>query len=392
MVVISRIDLYDDHKHVASANASATEKDGVVDGVVSVVPPPATAKTTNNTEDVVEEVIPPVVVSNVTESTIAEAAPTSFKVHLNLDKAFIEFRRAPSAKLPVAKFPHQNFCPLPNGDCGDGIVNPHDCELNKYWAQRKRLFSRFDEGIQMDKEGWYSVTPESIANHLASRVVHMHKDSKDGLVVLDAFAGCGGNVIAFALRPEVSLVVCADTDISKLRIVSNNARVYGIHKKKILLLHCDACTVLEAYKDGIRVQPDASSTESKTSGPSDYEGYKVGGLESLPDRIDTIFLSPPWGGMDYEQSGKQHFDIATSIKVRRSNGSTCDGEELLQLSVKAQRCVLYFLPRNVNGVRLSRIALKAGYRDAIEIEQNNLNDKLKTVTAYFGFNSSKLLL
>jgi hypothetical protein len=39
----------------------------------------------------------------------------------------------------------------------------------QYWAQRYRLFSRYDEGIQLDEESWYSVTPEKIAEHIAER-------------------------------------------------------------------------------------------------------------------------------------------------------------------------------------------------------------------------------
>ncbi|KAF3571363.1 hypothetical protein F2Q69_00059838 [Brassica cretica] len=42
-------------------------------------------------------------------------------------------------------------------------------KLTKYWLQRYDLFSRYDEGIQMDEEGWYSVTPEKIAVKQAER-------------------------------------------------------------------------------------------------------------------------------------------------------------------------------------------------------------------------------
>ncbi len=64
------------------------------------------------------------------------------------------------------------YVDLPNGDCGDGIINPFpkDEVEDKYWAQRKRFFSKFDDGIQLDKESWYSVTPEAIANHIAKRM------------------------------------------------------------------------------------------------------------------------------------------------------------------------------------------------------------------------------
>ena len=39
--------------------------------------------------------------------------------------------------------------------------------LWKYWLQRYTLFSRFDEGVALDEEGWYSVTPEAIARHVS---------------------------------------------------------------------------------------------------------------------------------------------------------------------------------------------------------------------------------
>ena len=48
---------------------------------------------------------------------------------------------------------------------------PKDVVADKYWAQRRRLFSRFDEGIELDRDGWFSVTPEAIAYHIAKRVV-----------------------------------------------------------------------------------------------------------------------------------------------------------------------------------------------------------------------------
>ena len=54
------------------------------------------------------------------------------------------------------------------------------------------LFSRFDDGIKMDEEGWFSVTPEPIARHHASRC-------GSGIVV-DSFTGVGGNVIQLAQR------------------------------------------------------------------------------------------------------------------------------------------------------------------------------------------------
>jgi trimethylguanosine synthase len=63
----------------------------------------------------------------------------------------------------------------------------------KYWAHRHSLFSLYDRGVRMDAEGWYSATPEAIAAAQAARA------APAGLVV-DAFAGVGGNSIQFAAR------------------------------------------------------------------------------------------------------------------------------------------------------------------------------------------------
>ncbi len=48
-------------------------------------------------------------------------------------------------------------------------MQPRD--IQKFYRSRYFLFSKFDRGIQMDREGWYSVTPEPFAEYLADRVV-----------------------------------------------------------------------------------------------------------------------------------------------------------------------------------------------------------------------------
>ena len=37
----------------------------------------------------------------------------------------------------------------------------------KYWMQRYSLWARYDAGVRMDEEGWFSATPEVIALHHA---------------------------------------------------------------------------------------------------------------------------------------------------------------------------------------------------------------------------------
>lgn len=35
--------------------------------------------------------------------------------------------------------------------------------IRKYWYRRYEMFRRFDEGIKLSNEMWFSVTPEAVA-------------------------------------------------------------------------------------------------------------------------------------------------------------------------------------------------------------------------------------
>ncbi|XP_068252292.1 trimethylguanosine synthase isoform X2 [Nyctibius grandis] len=203
-----------------------------------------------------------------------------------------------------------------------------DPELAKYWAQRYRLFSRFDEGIKLDREGWFSVTPEKIAEHIAVRV----SQSFNCDIIVDAFCGVGGNSIQFALTSK--RVIAIDIDPEKLSLARNNAEVYGVADQ--IEFVCGDFMVLAADL-----------------------------------QADVVFLSPPWGGPDYATA--EIFNIQTMICP--------DGFEIFRLSKKITNNIVYFLPRNAD---IDQVASLAGPGGKVEIEQNFLNNKLKTITAYFG--------
>jgi len=309
----------------------------------------------------------------------------------------------------------------------------------KYWHQRKRLFSRFDFGIKLDSESWYSVTPEVIANHIASRIATKKLSCNDveEIVVLDAFAGCGGNTIAFALHRGISKVVCVDTDKMKLQMLAHNASIYGVPTNKLLLIHGDTISIMEQlisrHKDGLKEREDVEEPSQL------YNGYQVAVVENITFNISAIFLSPPWGGPGYIDHGPYSFDILKHINVessttprvetdqvrpqniidnstsQRCNASSqeclrddesksytneivskstiplseenvikTNGVELLKLASKITKEVVYFLPRNTNTTSLGRAAFRANYRGKIEFERVRLNGKLKTICAYMG--------
>ncbi|CAB9505378.1 Trimethylguanosine synthase [Seminavis robusta] len=289
-----------------------------------------------------------------------------------------------SFKKDVKKFARQNYQNLSDGDCGDGIKNPFPKHVvaDKYWAQRHRLFSRFDHGVQLDAESWFSVTPEKIANHIADKVVEKSTAAKSegGLVVLDPCCGAGGNSIAFAKQAEVSLVVCVDLDPSKLKLAAQNAKIYEIPPDKLLFICGDVFDVLAQYLNGKLVKANDNKAGDLTT---DIHGYRLGDADALPETIGSIFLSPPWGGVNYESIGSKKFDL----KCVQFNGEQ-DGEQLIEHAARAlppkTGAIACFLPRNTNGFEVGLSALKVGISGTLEVEQNMLNDKFKAITFYLG--------
>lgn len=154
----------------------------------------------------------------------------------------------------------------------------HGQSVGGYYQKRFVLFSKFNEGIQLDRESWYSVTPEPIARHIAQRVekalianVPIKSEENRNLVILDAFCGAGGNTIQFALLEQVQKVIAIDVDEDKISMARNNATIYGC-VDKITFIHKDFFDAL---------------------------------VEDLRDtHVDMAFISPPWGGPEYRSIPK----------------------------------------------------------------------------------------
>ncbi|XP_058810912.1 uncharacterized protein LOC131675785 [Phymastichus coffea] len=198
-------------------------------------------------------------------------------------------------------------------------------DLKKYWVKRYRLFSKFDDGIKLDYESWFSVTPEKIAIHIAA------KCKSD--IVIDAFCGAGGNTIQFA--NSCHQVMSIDIDLQKLQMARHNAKIYGVDNKIDFILGNFICLA-----------------------------------ESLIG--DVVFLSPPWGGPKYVK--KNVFDLKDIMEPY-------GGEKLLKTAQKISRNVAYYLPKNID---TSQLLHAAGSESRVEVEKNFLNDQVVAVTAYYG--------
>ncbi|WFD42987.1 putative diacylglycerol O-acyltransferase tgs1 [Malassezia psittaci] len=236
------------------------------------------------------------------------------------------------------------------------IRQKHDLppDMHKYWRARHDLFSRFSEGILLDTESWYSVTPEAVAYRLAAQCA-CH-------TILDAFCGAGGNAIQFAMTCE--RVVAIDIDPLKIALARHNAQIYGV-QQRITFLCGD---IRDFVKD--RAQKDV-------------DGDLWGGCINL--NFDVIFLSPPWGGVGYlnpslpEDVEKQKFLDEYSL----SELSPLKGLDLFRLARQVSKNVVLYLPRNTNLNEISQLSqVEPDTTFNIQIEELWLGYKLKALAVY----------
>lgn len=189
----------------------------------------------------------------------------------------------------------------------------------------------------MDDEAWYSVTPENIAKHIAERVVQSLGDGHH--LILDGFCGVGGNLIQFAcITPHVRVIGC-DNNPDRIRMAKHNAKIYGVENQ------CDF--ILGDFLDVMKT----------------LQGQ----------RIDAVFLSPPWGGSEYV-----HQDTY-SLNFMQPNGfelvHSCRGHITDNIA--------FLMPRNVDKRELRRNLLTKDHQ-VFDLEENKVGSKIKTITVYFG--------
>jgi len=223
--------------------------------------------------------------------------------------------------------------------------------LQKYFAQRTRYFSRYDEGCLLDEEGWYSVTPEAIATQIAERC---RCD-----VVLDAFCGVGGNAIAFARTCE--RVIALDTSPTRLALARHNAALHGVAAR------------IEFVLGDFRTFAARMLQATTCTAPSTAR------------KIDVVFLSPPWGGPEYLSEAEYSLERTQPEPAA----------ELLRLARLLTPNVAFYVPRNTALEDIAALlpppvvvnGKEEGWgasEEQVEVEEEWMGTKLKALTCYFG--------
>jgi trimethylguanosine synthase len=273
----------------------------------------------------------------------------------------------------------------------DSLVRA-DPALQRYYRQRYSLFTRFDSGILLDHESWYSVTPEAIAQHHARKFLYhvlvSHPDtsltpdtmslyfpgdsfwfideetivkvlkekatiSLNKFVILDGFCGAGGNAIQFSRLFQH--VIGIDQDAQKLYLARQNSSIYQIPPTILQLFHGNSLKILP------------------------HICQQLLSFSYVP----CVFLSPPWGGPSYRHLPHAHPHQKNSFPLENLlDGVGLAG--LLSMLIPFTSTIAVFLPRNTNRQAIINTAKAVGLKSAVTIEENFLDHRCKAITVYFG--------
>jgi trimethylguanosine synthase len=196
-------------------------------------------------------------------------------------------------------------------------------DLDKHWQRRYEYFAKFDDGIQIDEVGLYSVVPEETALEQAQLVI--------GRTVLDAFTGVGGNAIGFARSGKH--VIATDCNTKRLSMAINNADIYGV--ANLIEFHlCDALVALQKF------------------------------------HADAAYLDPPWGRRDYKEREVFHLEDFQP-----------NGHALLQMALGRFSQVLLRVPRTFALEELGQLGVEYSVHDDFS------NGRLISRTASFRINN-----
>lgn len=201
----------------------------------------------------------------------------------------------------------------------DKNICPFGPKIQKFWDRRYDLFSRFDEGIQIDEVGLYSTTPEKIALEQAKKI--------DCMSVVDAFCGVGGNAIAFARMGKQ--VFAIEKDKTRLEMARHNAGIYGVAGKIEFIC-------------------------------GDFF------VEALKIKAEGVFIDPPWGGPEYKE-----------LEGFKLNNFFPDGNDVLRLAFASFQKVAIKVPDFFDFRELEKFGKK------YEVQDNMINGEVGFRTVYF---------
>ncbi|KAI5966430.1 tgs1 [Candida pseudojiufengensis] len=294
-------------------------------------------------------------IDNEYESKELDDSSSSLNTQTQTSKIRKKKRRKKKKKLNMNENNEESYY---NGELLVHTYNTLPQSVQKFWNRRHELFSKFNDGIFLSEELWYSVTPELVAKYIAQLFVKiLPSEANCGL---DVCCGGGGNTIQFA--NFFDSVGAIDINPVNLYCTEHNSKVYGV-EDNIWSLCADWAEI----------------TKPKQDGSINYdwipENVKKLRKESSQDQtFDFIFSSPPWGGTNYN---KNEFNLY--------NMEPFNILDLLNSMTKYSKNIGLFLPKSSNLMQLS-MATREVYGDYKKCRAVYINSRGRSVAllALFG--------
>ncbi|KAL8652315.1 MAG: hypothetical protein Q9210_002754 [Variospora velana] len=197
----------------------------------------------------------------------------------------------------------------------------------------------------MTDSAWYGVTPESVANKVAEHISSAAHASK--AILIDCFAGVGGNTIAFARSGRWKRVYAIEKDEAIIFCGKHNAKLYGVDQY-ISWFHGDCFDILR--------------NDLSPLGP-----YSV------------IFASPPWGGRFQPQGLGPGYRTDPVFDLTTMQPYSLD--KLLEPFRQITPEIVLFLPRTAD---LYQLAKQNDTRAKVKAIHYCMAGASKAMCVYFG--------
>lgn len=165
-------------------------------------------------------------------------------------------------------------------------------------------------------------------------------------VLIDLFAGAGGNTIAFALSERWGRIIAIEKDAPTLACAQSNASLYEVDPDLITWIHGDCFE----YLDLLKSNPAALAEELRVD-PSET----------------VIFASPPWGGPGYRTADVFDLSCMEPYNLRKLHNASGSMDHAL------------YLPRTSD---LRQIAKLAPEGEKVEVVQYCMRGASKALVAY----------
>lgn len=183
-----------------------------------------------------------------------------------------------------------------------------------------------------------------------------HKPS----VIIDLFAGAGGNTIQFALSGAWDRVIAVERDAATLACAQHNAEVYEV-AEYITFVHADCFDFLNRLVNGPDDALDDALNVRLDLGMDDGPALA---------RAVEVFASPPWGGVGYQQADV--FDL-----------EAMEPYSLAHISAACRPMAhALFLPRNGDLRQLASL-VPDGAPEKLDVVQYCVKGAAKGLVAYY---------